>query len=163
MSAAHPKVTVNCPVTTADPVAQRNMAAIEAFFSCYLIDKPRFYSLWVEDDPEVITPFAAEGVAVCHYTRHSGWDAVKAFWDPIHDEMSGRFDWFIEEVIFGTDPNVIVTKTSSAVDVQCGAVWGNRHVAYNGRYIQIFKFEDGRIRSFEEYYDTARLNAAYSA
>lgn len=163
MSTSPPNVTVNCATTSDDPIAQKNMATILEFFSCYLEDKARFYSLWVDHDPEVITPFATESVAVCHYTRHTGWEAVKSFWDPIHDEMSGQFDWFLEEVIFGADPDVIVTKATSIIDVECGPTWGNRHVAYNGRYIQIFKFENGRIRSFEEYYDTAKLNAAYAS
>ena len=76
--------------------------------------------------------------------------------------MVGQFDWFIDEIIVGEDPDVIVTKANSAIDVQTGPTWGNRHVQYNGRYVQIFKFRDGKVQSFEEYYDTALLNKAYS-
>ena len=156
-------VTINCAIDTQNPVARKNIDTIIDFFSVYLKDKPFFYSLWVDDDPEVITPFVTEGVAVCHYASHSGWDAVKAFWDPIHDEMTGRFDWFVDEIIVGENPDVIVTKSNSVIDVQTGPTWGGGHVAYNGRYIQIFKFSEGKVKSFEEYYDTALLNAAYGA
>ena len=154
-------VTVNCPIETKSDAARRNIGTIIEFFSAYLKDKAFFYSLWVDDEPEVVTPFVTEGVAVCQYASHKGWDAVKAFWDPIHDEMTGRFDWFVDEFIVGEDPDVIVTRSNSAIDVETGPTWGNRHVAYNGRYIQIFRFRDGKVKSFEEYYDTAMLNAAY--
>ena len=155
-------VTLNCAIHTQNPAARRNIYTIIDFFSVYLKDKAFFYALWVAEDPEVVTPFVTDGVAVCHYASHKGWDAVKAFWDPIHDEMVGQFDWFIDEIIVGEDPDVIVTKANSAIDVQTGPTWGNRHVQYNGRYVQIFKFRDGKVQSFEEYYDTALLNKAYS-
>lgn len=155
-------VTINCPITTQNPVARANVETIIKFFSVYLKDKPYFYSLWVEDEPEVVTPFVTSDVAVCHYASHKGWDAVKGFWDPIHDEMTGRFDWFVDEIIVGENPDVIVTKSNSVIDVHAGPTWGDRHVSYNGRYVQIFKFENGKVKSFEEYYDTAHLNAAYS-
>jgi len=155
-------VTINCPIETASETARRNIDTIIDFFSVYLKDKAFFYTLWVDDEPEVVTPFVTDGVAVCHYASHLGWAAVRAFWDPIHDEMTGRFDWFIDEIVAGENPDVIVVKSNSAIDVQTGPTWGSRHVAYNGRYIQIFKFRDGKVKSFEEYYDTALLNAAYS-
>lgn len=154
-------VTINCSMASEHQTARSNIETIIDFFSVYLKDKAFFYSLWVEEDPEVVTPFVTDGVAVCHYASHLGWDAVKAFWDPIYDEMAGRFDWFVDEIIVGEDPDVIVTKSNSIIDVEAGATWGNKHVAYNGRYIQIFKFKDGKVKSFEEYYDTALLNKAY--
>ena len=156
-------VTINCPIETSNETARRNVDTIIDFFSVYLKDKPFFYSLWVEDAPEVITPFVTGDVAVCQYASHSGWEAVRAFWDPIHDEMEGRFDWFVDEIIIGENPDVIVTKANSIIDVQTGPTWGSRHVSYNGRYVQIFKFENGKVKSFEEYYDTALLNKAYQA
>jgi ketosteroid isomerase-like protein len=154
-------VTVPCPIV-ATGAARRNIDTIIDFFSAYLIDKPLFYSLWVDDEPEVITPFVTADVAVCRSASHRGWDAVRAFWDPIHDEMAGRFDWTIDEFIVGADPDVIVTRSASAIDVETGPAWGHRHVVYNGRYVQIFRFRDGKVRSFEEYYDTALLNKAYA-
>lgn len=154
--------TMNCAISTGNPVARKNIDVIETFFSVYLTDKDKFYSLWVDDAPEVVTPFVTDSVAVCQYAAHQGWDAVKAFWDPIHDEMHGRFDWFVDEIIVGEDPDVIVTRSNSIIDVDTGPTWGSRHVSYNGRYVQIFKFRDGKVRSFEEYYDTALLNASYS-
>jgi hypothetical protein len=54
----------------------------------------------------------------------------------------------------------IVTCTHSEVDVQTGRTWGLRHVKYTGPCVQIFRFVDGNVKSFEEYYDTACLNAA---
>ncbi|HVV09272.1 nuclear transport factor 2 family protein [Amycolatopsis sp.] len=154
-------VTLASPVTTADETARRNIDTIIEFFSLYLKDKARFYRLWVADAPEVVTPYATEDVKNCAVTVHSGWDAVRAFWDPIHDEMHGRFDWFIDEIIPGADPDTIVTRSHSDIDVRTGAYWGNKQLCYQGRYVQIFRFRDGKVASFEEYYDTAQLNAVY--
>ena len=156
-------VTLNTEITAKNATARANIDTIIDFFSVYLKDKAHFYSLWVADEPQVITPFVSDDIAVCAVAVHSGWDAVKAFWDPIHDEMTGTFDWFIDEIIAGEDPNTIVTKSNSYIDVQTGAVWGNKAVKYRGRYVQIFKFEAGKVKSFEEYYDTALLNSVYGA
>ncbi|ELY20230.1 nuclear transport factor 2 family protein [Vreelandella titanicae] len=149
-------------VETRNPIALKNIDTIRDFFSLYLKDKDRFYSLWVDDQPSVLTPFVSDDVAVCKIGVHSGWTAVKAFWDPIFDEMTGTFDWVVDDFIVGEDPNTIVTKAQSAIDVQTGDTWGNKHLRYNGRYVQIFRFRDGKVESFEEYYDTALLNAQYS-
>lgn len=154
-------VTVNCDIETSNPAALANIDTIIDFFSVYLKDKDFFYSMWVGKDPEVVTPFVTGDVAVCQYAARTGWDEVKGFWDPIFDEMDGVFTWFVDEVIIGENPDVIVTKSNSIVDVQGGATWGNRKISYNGRYVQIFKFQNGKVKSFEEYYDTAVLNAAF--
>jgi ketosteroid isomerase-like protein len=156
-------VTLNTEITAKNPVARANIETIIDFFSVYLKDKAHFYSLWVADEPQVITPFVSDDIAVCAVAVHSGWQAVKAFWDPIHDEMTGTFDWFIDEIIAGEDPDTIITKSNSYIDVQTGAVWGSKPVKYRGRYVQIFKFEHGKVKSFEEYYDTALLNSVYGA
>lgn len=156
-------VTLLSPMSTHSVVCRRNMETVVEFFSLYLKDKVRFYSLWSDVDPQVITPFVSDDVAVCKIGVHSGWPAVKAFWDPIFDEMHGRFDWFIDEFIAGEDPNVVVTRSHSAVDVQTGQSWGSKHIAYNGRYVQIFRFEHSKVKMFEEYYDTALLNSKYGA
>ena len=156
-------VTLYSPMITQSDVCKRNMDTIVEFFSLYLKDKRQFYSLWVEDSPEVVTPFVSGDIAVCQVSKHAGWAAVKAFWDPIFDEMKGQFDWFVDEFIPGEDPNVIVTRSHSKIDVHAGETWGNKHVAYTGRYIQVFRFIDGKVKSFEEYYDTALLNSKYGA
>jgi hypothetical protein len=156
-------VTLNGPVRTRNEVAKRNMDTIVEFFSLYLKDKARFYSLWVAEDPEVVTPFVSDDVAVIQVGVHAGWKAVKAFWDPIFDEMHGRFDWFVDEFIPGEDPDTIVTRSHSTIDVQAGKTWGNKHIAYTGRYVQVFRFVEGKVKSFEEYYDTALLNSKYGA
>jgi hypothetical protein len=156
-------VTLETPIVTANAIAQRNMETIVTFFSLYLKDKAAFYALWVDDNPQLITPFVTNDVAVCTVAVHAGWDAVKAFWDPIFDEMTGQFDWFVDEWIPAEDPDLIVTKSHSAIDVMGGATWGNKHIKYGGRYVQMFKFEGGKVKSFEEYYDTAQLNAVYGA
>jgi hypothetical protein len=155
-------VTLNAPITTANEQARKNIDTIIEFFSLYLKDKHRFYSLWVEDEPQVITPFAS-AAEVTTIAVHAGWDAVKGFWDPIYDEMTGTFDWFIDEIIAGEDPDVIVTKSNSVIDVHAGPFWGDKPIKYKGRYVQIFKFVDGKVKSFEEYYDTALLNSVYGA
>lgn len=156
------KVTMVAAITTKSDVARQNIDTILSFFGSYLIDKATFYSLWVEHDPQVITPFVADGNAVCRSQVRSGWDEVRGFWDPIHDEMKGTFNWTVDEVIVGEDPDVIITKSGSEIDVQTSAFWGEKPLKYRGRYIQIFKFEAGKIKSFEEYYDTALLNASYT-
>lgn len=154
-------VTLLSPMSTGNAVCRRNMETIVEFFSLYLKDKQRFYSLWSDAEPRVLTPFVSDDIAVCKIGVHSGWPAVKAFWDPIFDEMRGRFDWFVDEFIAGEDPNVVITRSHSAIDVKTGPSWGNRHIAYNGRYIQVFRFEGGKVKAFEEYYDTALLNSKY--
>ena len=162
MSTVVKGVTLMSPMRTKNAVCRRNMETIVEFFSLYLKDKSRFYSLWCENDPEIVTPFVTHDVAVCQMVVHSGWSAVRAFWDPIFDEMQGRFDWFVDEFIPGEDPDVVVTRSHSVIDVQAGATWGNKRIAYDGRYIQVFRFVDGSVKSFEEYYDTALLNSRYS-
>lgn len=154
-------VTLYSPMVTRSEVCKRNMETIVEFFSLYLKDKSRFYSLWCDDDPQVVTPFVSDDIAVCHVVVHTGWTAVKAFWDPIFDEMKGQFDWFVDDFIPGEDPDVIVTRSHSAIDVQAGKTWGNKRIAYNGRYVQIFRFAGGKVKSFEEYYDTALLNSKF--
>jgi hypothetical protein len=154
-------VTLEAPIITANPIARANMETIVTFFSYYLKDKAAFYKLWVADAPQLITPFVSNDIAVCTFAVHDGWTAVKAFWDPIFDEMTGTFDWWVDAWIPGEDPNTIITKSHSAIDVMGGATWGNKHLKYGGRYIQIFKFEQGKVKSFEEYYDTALLNSVY--
>ena len=156
-------VTLYAPMTTKSDVAQRNMETVVEFFSLYLKDKPRFYSLWVENDPEVVTPFISTDIAVCKVGVHSGWTAVKGFWDPIFDEMKGTFDWFIDEFMPCEDPNIIVMRSHSKIDVLGGKIWGNKRIAYNGRYVQVFRFVGGKVKSFEEYYDTALLNSKFGA
>jgi ketosteroid isomerase-like protein len=69
----------------------------------------------------------------------------------------------VDEFIPGEDPNVIVTRSHSKIDVQAGKTWGNKHLAYTGRYVQVWRFVDGKVKSFEEYYDTALLNSKYGA
>jgi hypothetical protein len=156
-------VTLYAPITTRNDVARRNMETIVEFFSLYLKDKTKFYSLWVKDSPEVVTPFVSGDIAVCQVGVHAGWTAVKGFWDPIFDEMTGQFAWFVDEFIPSEDPNVIVTRSHSKIDVQAGKTWGDKHIAYTGRYVQVWRFIDGKVKSFEEYYDTALLNSKYGA
>jgi hypothetical protein len=156
-------VTLCGPLPTSNPVCRQNLETIIEFFSLYLKDKPRFYSLWVADEPQVITPFVSNDIAVCQVVVHGGWAALKSFWDPIFDEMQGTFDWFIDDFIPGEDPNVVVTRSHSTIDVQAGKTWGNKRISYNGRYVQIFRFVAGKVKSFEEYYDTALLNSKFGA
>lgn len=154
-------VTLLSPIKAANLRARANMRTIVTFFSLYLKDKQRFYDLWTRDGAEIVTPFVTADVATCRVAVHAGWDAVCAFWDPIFDHMSGTFTWFVDEMIAGEDPDVIVVKSHSQVDVFAGAPWGNKPVSYPGRYVQIFKFVDGKVRYFEEYYDTRLLGDAY--
>lgn len=155
-------VTIVKPAKTASPVAKKNVDVIIEFLSLYQGDPEKFYSLWVKDDPTIITPFVTDEVATATKKDHVGWDAVKAFYDAILIGMKGVFDWTIDEFIVGEDPNVIVTKARSKIDVVTSGAFGDgKHVKYNGTYVQIFTFIDGKVKSFEEYYDTALLNANY--
>jgi len=155
--------TVCAPMNTKSDIAKKNMETIVEYFSLYLKDKQKFYTLWYDDEPAVLTPFTAADVAVCRVAVQAGWDAVKAFWDPIFDEMFGKFDWYIDEFIVGEDPNTIITRSHSDIDVTTGAAWGNKHLKYSATYLQVFKFVGGKVKSFEEYYDTAFLNSQYGA
>jgi ketosteroid isomerase-like protein len=156
-------VTVNASMDTANEDARKNMDVIIEFFSLYLGDTDQFYSLWVEENPAVITPFVTADVAVLHNAVQEGWDAVKSFFNPIFTDMKGTFEWTIDEFMVGENPNTIVTKTRSNIDITANGPWGNdKKIKYNGIYVQIFKFEHNKIKSFEEYYDTALLNKQYS-
>ncbi|MNW25901.1 SnoaL-like domain protein [compost metagenome] len=156
-------VTVNASMSTANEDARKNMNVIIEFFSLYLGDTDQFYSLWVKDNPAVITPFTTDDVAVLHSAVQEGWDAIKGFFDPIFKDMKGTFEWTIDEFIIGENPNTIVTKTRSNIDILANGPWGKgKKIKYNGIYVQIFKFENNKIKSFEEYYDTALLNKQYS-
>ena len=154
-------VTIIKPVETKNPIAKKNADTIVEFFSLYLKDKDKFYSLWVKDNPAVITPFVTNDVAVTRVAMQDGWPAVKGFWDPIFDQFYGKFNWTIDEFIVGENPNVIITLSHSDIDVKTGDFWGNRPLKYIGTYVQIFTFENGKVKSFEEYYDTALLNSQY--
>lgn len=147
--------------SSSSAVGQQNIETVTTFFSLYLKDKEKFYSLWVDDEPEVITPFDVSSVEIVSSVVHRGWDAVKAFWDPIHDEMDGKFDWVIDDIIVGEDPDTLVVRSRSDIDVHAGQTWGDKHVVYRGNYVQIFHFLNGKIKSFEEYYDTSKIAAAY--
>lgn len=87
---------------------------------------------------------------------------MKSFWDPIFD-WEGKFDWTIDEVIFGEDPDIIITKARSDIDAQTGPQFNNVHLSYQGTYLQLFHFENGKVKSFEELYDTDFLNKQYQA
>lgn len=154
-------VTLLSPITTTNETARQNVDTVIEFFSLYLKDKARFYEMWVDENPVVVTPFVTGDVGNIQVTTHEGWDAVKAFWDPIHDDMHGKFDWYIDEVIVGEDPDVIITRSHSDIDVQANGIFGGRRVTYQGRYVQIFRFSDGKVRLFEEYFDTAQLASVY--
>lgn len=156
-------VSINDPMSNSNEEAQKNMTVIIDFFSLYLGDTDEFYSLWVEDNPTVITPFTTQDVAVLHQSMLEGWDAVKSFFNPIFTDMKGTFEWTIDEFIISGDANTIVTKTRSNIDILANGPWGvDKKIKYNGVYVQIFKFENNKIKSFEEYYDTAMLNKQYS-
>jgi hypothetical protein len=156
-------VTLLSPITATNETARQNIDTVIEFFSLYLKDKERFYSLWVDENPAVITPFVTGDIGNIQVTAHQGWEAVKAFWDPIHDDMHGKFDWYIDEAIAGEDPNVIITRTHSDIDVQADGVFGGIHPTYQGRYVQIFRFVEGKIQTFEEYFDTAQLASVYGS
>jgi hypothetical protein len=136
-------VTLNTTITSANELARKNIDTIIEFFSLYLKDKQKFYSLWVENEPQVITPFAS-AAEVTTIAVHSGWDAVKGFWDPIYDEMTGTFDWFIDEIIPGEDPSVIVTRSNSVIDVHAGPFGGTRQSNTTGATFRSSSLRTGR-------------------
>lgn len=154
-------VKVDTVVDTKDETRLKNFELIKTFFSLYLENRDEFYALWVEDEPIVYLPFVTEGVAVLKSSALVGWNEARSFWDPIFD-WKGKFDWTITEVVFGENPDVIITKAKSDIDAQTGETFNNVHLNYQGIYLQVFKFEKGKIKSFEEYYDTDFLNQQYA-
>ncbi|MDR1677093.1 MAG: nuclear transport factor 2 family protein [Deltaproteobacteria bacterium] len=156
-------VTIVKPSNTKNEVAKKNINTIIEYFSLYLGDLDKFYSLWVPDEPIVITPLVGEDVAVASVKDHIGWEAVKAFYDPIFQNMKGKFNWTINEFIVSEDPNLIITKSHSDIDVTTSGIFGDKKLKYKGVYVQIFTFENGKVKSFEEYFDTALLNSQYGS
>lgn len=140
--------------------AKSNARVIISFFAEYLKDRDVFYKLWVKDEPIVFLPFTTEGVAVCKQSSLIGWEAIRTFWDPIFD-MKGTFDWEIDEIIPSENPDIIITKSRSKVEAQTKEKFNNVKLEYQGTYVQIFRFEKGKVKSFEEFYDTAFLNEQY--
>lgn len=154
------KVKIEAAINTTSEKRLQNFELIKTFFSLYLEDRNDFYKLWVTDEPIVYLPFTTEGVAVLHSAALRGWEEVRSFWDPIFN-WKGTFDWTITDVIFGEDPDVIITKARSNIDAHTGEEFGSVHLEYQGTYLQIFEFEEGKVKSFEEYYDTDFLNKQY--
>jgi len=151
-------VNIINPISTNSPVAKANADVIIEFFSSYVKKNEGFYSLWVEENPIIITPFVMVNRDSLSVNWRSGWEEVKKFFGRIIFEWEGVFDWTIHEFIVGEDPNTIITKATSKIDMDVG---GGKRVAYNGVYIQIFKFIDNKVKSFEEYYDTELLRKSY--
>lgn len=139
---------------------KKNVDTILKFFSLYLKDREAFYALWDEKEPIVFLPFPAADVAVCQQSALTGWEAVKSFWNPIFD-WTGQFDWTVNEAIVSEDGNTIVTKSNSRINTDTTEAFGCVHLDYVGTYVQIFKFKNGKIKSFEELYDTEFLNSQY--
>lgn len=69
-------VTVHASTESSNPVARKNIDTIIEFLSLYCKDKEAFYALWVEEDPQVVTPFATAAEITTVAVR-SGWDEVK--------------------------------------------------------------------------------------
>lgn len=156
-------VTINHQVQTKSTVAKENAKRVVDFFSYYLKDIEAFYDLWVADEPKIFIPFDSSDIDVGSVNVRTGWDAIRGFYDPIFNDMKGTFTWTIDQFIVGEDPNIIITKSFSNIDVTVSGVWGpERQVAYKGVYLQIFTFENLKIKSFEEYVDTNLINSKYA-
>ncbi|MDE1190967.1 MAG: hypothetical protein PW786_02350 [Arachidicoccus sp.] len=162
MSTIHKGVNINFNLEAIKgAVAAANAQTVIDFFSLYLKNREHFYSLWVKEEPIVYLPFTTNDVAVCKQSILKGWAEVKTFWDPIFD-MKGTFDWTIDEMIVSENPDIIITKSRSKVNADTPPAFNNVHLSYEGSYLQIFHFEKGRVKSFEEYYDTDFLNRQYA-
>jgi ketosteroid isomerase-like protein len=133
------------------PAAKANVETVRRFYQYFIRDKARFMALWAAD-PVVEIPFVPPGIPGSYRTK----EQFAAFWDPIF-QYAGKFDWKIVELIVGEDPNEIVAVTESDVDAQTPL--GQRR--YQARYLQIFRFEQGRIKLFREYVDTAQMIKIY--
>jgi ketosteroid isomerase-like protein len=133
------------------PAATANVQTVQRFYQYFIRDKPRFMALWAAN-PVVEIPFAPPGIPESYATR----ELFAAFWDPIF-QYTGKFEWQIVELIVGENPDEIVAVTQSDVDAQTPL--GPRR--YQAKYLQIFRFEQGRIRLFREYVDTARMIEIY--
>lgn len=156
-------VVVKSPMITNNPIAKKNMETVIEFYSLYAkgeAERDHFYSLWVDEngEPEVVTPFISSDIDSCQVAVQRGWDAVRTFFDGCI-LTEGTFDWTIDEFIPGEDPNIIITRSHSKVDITTPESYaaGAINLKYIGTYIQVFRFIDGKVNSFEEYYDTAML------
>lgn len=134
-----------------ESVAQRNSRTIERFQATFMRDLEEFRSLWAEA-PRIRIPFAPPGMP----RQYEGVSAFDHFWLPIF-EMKGRFDWTTERRIVGKNPDEIVVIARSDVDISAS---GNP-IRYQGRYIQVFDFADGKIAAFTEYIDSYEMGKIY--
>jgi ketosteroid isomerase-like protein len=130
---------------------QRNIASVTSFYEYFVRDKARFLALW-SDNPVVEIPFIPPGIPRFYKTKAE----FLGFWDPIF-EYKGKFDWKILELIVGENPDEIVAITESDVDAMTPL--GRRQ--YQGSYLQIFRFDNGKISLFREYVDTAFMTKIY--
>jgi len=129
-----------------------NLRAVERFFQLFQRDRAGFLALW-SDDPVVEIPFAPPGLPRTYRTTTEFLN----FWDPIFQSFRGKFDWTVVELIVAEDPDTIVALTKSDVDV----VTPMGPLKYQGEYIQIFRFKDGKVREFREYIDSAAMSKIY--
>lgn len=130
---------------------EANIRSVRSFYQYFIRDRDRFMGLWAKS-PEVEIPFPPPGIPRFYKTPAE----FAAFWDPIF-EYSGKFDWKVVEMIVGEDPDQIVTVAESDVDALTSL--GPRR--YQGSYLHIFSFRDGKIASFREYVDTAFMARVY--
>jgi ketosteroid isomerase-like protein len=135
-----------------DKARANNRQAIDLFFQYFMRDWSAFRALWTEA-PRVEIPFAPAGMPREYRTDRE----FDGFWKPIFESFSGKFDWTIVELIHGEDPDVIVALTKSDVDVAIPS----GSVRYQADYIQVFRFQRGKIAVFREYVDSAFMNKVY--
>jgi ketosteroid isomerase-like protein len=131
---------------------ERNVATLKRFYDRFRrLDKEGFLEVWAEQ-PVVEIPFTPPGIPQSYRTP----EAFKAFWDPIF-QYRGKFDWTIDELIVGDDPDVVVALTRSDVDV----VTPGGPIQFRGKYVHLFRFHNGKVKEWREYLDTAFVCKVY--
>ncbi|SHN58532.1 hypothetical protein [Desulfitobacterium chlororespirans] len=139
-------VTINCNTLTNEQIRQKNMGSILKFYQHFRTNPEEFNKLWT-DDCLLLFPMGLDETEV----KLQGIKNLGHIFNDINS-LIGKYDWIIQEIICGEDPNVFVLRVYSDIDVDVDPSKSSRfrRMAYKGTYIHIFKFENFKIKEWIE-------------
>jgi uncharacterized protein len=106
---------------------------------------------YFRDDAVMELPFAPGRMQ----RRYEGKDAIAAFQRFARDSFS-QFSMTVDAIHETADPNVLIAEHRS------DAVVAGNGRPYQNRYVTVFEFDDdGKIRTWREYYDAGVVVRAF--
>ena len=127
---------------------QKNQQVVEDFFRhLEALDVDAFMTLWAEDGQQIM-PFAPEGFP----DTLSGKEAIYTQYKGLPDNYTSME--FPREIMPLQDPNRFVVQYRGIIPLADGG-------EYNNDYIALFVLEDGKIRTYYEYFNPIILQEAF--